>query len=95
VRLKVRTPAIVRPRLIELGCRLDAIILLTEVLGSWDFELCVVMRSGAETNILLAQIVEALGDQYVDIGVFPHLDFLKIQNYPFERYPFARIRAAK
>lgn len=95
VRLKVRTPAVVRRRLIDLGCRLDAIILLTEVLGSWDFELCVVLRTVAETNMLLAQIVETLGEQYVDIGVFPHLDFLKIQNYPFERYPFARVKSAK
>lgn len=87
VRLKVRSPADVRDMLIQLACKTPEIASIAETIGAWDFELCIVMRTAFQTNEVLARIAGALGKDYVQMDAYPHINYLKIVNYPFKRAP--------
>ncbi len=87
VRLKVRSPVDVRELLIQLACRMPEIASVAETIGAWDFELCIVMRTAFQTNEVLARIAGALGKDYVEMTAYPHINYLKIVNYPFKRLP--------
>ena len=87
VRLKVRSPVDVRQQLLQLACRMSEIASVAEVIGAWDFELCIVMQSAFQTNEVLARIAGAIGKEYVEIDAYPHVNYLKIVNYPFKRLP--------
>ncbi len=87
VRLKVRSPVDVRDDLMQLACRMPEIASIAEVIGAWDFELGVVMRTAFQTNEVLARIAGAIGKEYVEMEAYPHISYLKIVNYPFKRLP--------
>lgn len=87
VRLKVRSPMDVRERLMQLACKMPEIASVAEVIGAWDFELCIVMPSAFQTNEVLARIAGAIGKEYVEMDAYPHVNYLKIVNYPFKRVP--------
>ena len=87
VRLKVRSSADVREQLLKLGCTMPEIASVAEVIGAWDFELCLVLRTAFHTNEVLARIAGAMGREYVGMECFPHVNYLKILNYPFTKNP--------
>ncbi|NDC39449.1 MAG: Lrp/AsnC family transcriptional regulator [Proteobacteria bacterium] len=84
VRLRSESPAATRERLLLAARESREISSLTEVIGPWDFEICLALRNALTTNSTLASMLHKLKGAVSVHEIVPHLGYLKICNYPFK-----------
>lgn len=86
VRLRAESPAAVRESLLTAARQSGESSSLAEVIGPWDFELSLALRSDLTTNAILSKIINETRGKVNVLEIVPLIRYLKISNYPFSRF---------
>lgn len=86
VRLGAESPVAVRESLLAAARQSGESSSLAEVIGPWDFELSLALRSDLTTNDILSKILNKTRGKVNVLEIAPVIRYLKISNYPFSRF---------
>jgi DNA-binding Lrp family transcriptional regulator len=86
VRLRAESPSTIRESLLAAARQSGESSSLAEVIGPWDFELSLALRSDLTTNTILSRILQQTRGKVSVVEILPLIRYLKISNYPFVRF---------